>query len=274
MKKAIIVICCMLVLFVGCGADTQEITVISREDGSGTRGAFMELFQVKDANGDDATIAHADQTNSTGVMLVSVAKNENAIGYVSIGSLNDSVRAVSIDGAQATQKNIKNGSYKITRKFNAIVRDDLSEAGQDFLSYILSAEGQKTVEENGYISVSEGDRYTKSGVSGNVVIAGSSSVAPVMEKLIEAYEKVNPAVSIELQISDSTTGINSTLNGICDIGMSSRELKESEGGLKSVVMAIDGIAVIVSNKSGVYGLTSEQVKGIYTGKITRWSELN
>lgn len=258
---------------------STPITVISREDGSGTRGAFIELFGVEEENeaGEkvDQTIATADITNSTAVMLTSVAQNTAAIGYISLGSLDDSVRALEIDGAAATVENIENGSYTISRPFTIATKEGLSEVAQDFVDFILSSDGQAVVADNGYIPVEATGAYSGSQPSGKIVVAGSSSVSPVMEKLKEAYLAVNPNAEIELQTSDSTTGMNSTMEGICDIGMASRALKDSEleAGLTATVIATDGIAVIVNNENPVTGLTTQQVKEIYTGVITDWSQI-
>lgn len=258
---------------------SNEISVISREDGSGTRGAFIELFGIeqKDADGNkvDYTTEEAMITNSTSVMMTSVAGDEYAIGYISLGSLNDTVKAVAIDGAEASAENIKNDTYKIARPFNIATKADASEVTQDFINYILSSEGQKVVEESGYISTGEAEAFTSTTPSGKIVVAGSSSVTPVMEKLKEAYIAVNPNAEIEIQESDSTTGMTSAIEGICDIGMASRELKESEleSGLTPVVIAMDGIAVVVNNESGVEELSSDDVKAIYTGEKTVWSDV-
>ena len=252
--------------------------MVSREDGSGTRGAFIELFGVEEKNdaGEkmDMTTEDAEITNSTSVMMTTVAGNQEAIGYISLGSLNDTVKAVKIDGVAATVEDIKSGSYKIARPFNIATKEDVSEAAADFISYIMSGEGQKVVEDNGYISQGNEGAYEPAGVSGKVVLAGSSSVTPVMEKLKEAYAVLNPDVTIEVQQSDSTTGVTSALEGVCDIGMASRELKDSEleKGIKGTVIAMDGIAVIVNNDSPVDELSSETVKGIYTGEITDWAD--
>ncbi|MCI5892481.1 MAG: substrate-binding domain-containing protein [Clostridiales bacterium] len=255
-----------------------DITVISREDGSGTRGAFVELFKIEEeVNGEkvDMTTDAADITNSTSVMMTSVAGNVNAIGYISMGSLNDSVKALKVDGAEATADNIKSGTYKVSRPFNIVTKDGLSEVAQDFIAFILSADGQKVVEDNSYISEGNTGAYAGTKPAGKIVVSGSSSVTPVMEKLKEAYIAVNPNATIEVQQSDSTTGVNNAIDGVCDIGMASRELKssESEKGVKSTVIALDGIAVIVNNNSSVDSITSEQVKKIYTGEITEWGEL-
>ena len=255
------------------------IDVISREDGSGTRGAFIELFGVeqKDASGEkvDYTTDDAEITNSTEVMITSVAGDRQAIGYISLGSLNDSVKALKIDGAAATVDDIKDGTYKIARPFNIVTTGEVSDVAQDFINFIFSEEGQKVVEDNGYISQGNQGAYTASGKSGKVTVAGSSSVTPVMEKLAEAYKALNSEVTVEVQQSDSTTGVTSALEGVCDIGMASRELKEEETakGAQGQVIAMDGIAVVVNNDNPVDDLTSEQVKDIYVGDTTDWSEL-
>lgn len=265
----------------GASASTSpsgEVSVYSREDGSGTRGAFIELFGIeeKDANGDkvDLTTPTAAITNSTSVMMTSVAGDANAIGYISLGSLNNTVKALSIDGAEATAENVKSGTYKVARPFNIVTKDGVSDVAQDFIDYIMSSDGQKVVEENGCISVADNaDSYKASGKSGKIVIAGSSSVTPVMEKLAEAYKALNPDVAIEVNQSDSTTGVNMATEGTCDIGMVSRELKDSEGGVKATVIAQDGIAVIVNPDASIDELTSDQVKGIYTGELTTWEDV-
>ena len=255
------------------------IDVISREDGSGTRGAFIELFGVeqKDASGEkvDYTTDDAEITNSTEVMITSVAGDKQAIGYISLGSLNDSVKALKIDGAAATVDDIKDGSYKIARPFNIVTTGEVSDVAQDFINFIFSEEGQKVVEDNGYISQGNQGAYTASGKSGKVTVAGSSSVTPVMEKLAEAYKALNSEVTVEVQQSDSTTGVTSALEGVCDIGMASRELKDEETakGAQGQVIAMDGIAVVVNNENPVEDLTAEQVKDIYVGDTTDWSEL-
>ena len=257
---------------------TGEVSVYSREDGSGTRGAFVELMGIeeKDASGEkvDMTTTSAAITNSTSVMMTSVAGDENGIGYISLGSLNDTVKALKIDGAEATAANVKSGDYKVARPFNIVTKDGLSDVAQDFIDFVMSSDGQKIVEEEGCISVADSAAaYTGSGQSGKIVIAGSSSVTPVMEKLAEAYKAINSGVTIEVNQSDSTTGVNMATEGTCDIGMASRELKDSETGVTPTVIAQDGIAVIVNNASTVDGLSSEQVKGIYTGEIANWEDV-
>ena len=257
----------------------KTISVLSREDGSGTRGAFIELFGIekKDASGKkvDCTTDEAAITNSTAVMLTSVAGDNYAIGYVSLGSLNDSVKAVKIDNADATVANINNGSYKISRPFNIAVKEGLSPVAKDFVDFIVSEEGQKIIAANKYIKIQNTKAYASSKAIGKVVVAGSSSVSPVMEKLIEGYKSVNPNARIELQTSDSTTGVANAINGTCDIGMASRALKDSEKakGVQEVTIAIDGIAVIVNKANPVSNMTKAQVEQIFTGNITKWNEV-
>lgn len=258
----------------------SPISLYSREDGSGTRGAFVELFglEEKDASGNkvDLTSDDAVITNSTSVMMTSVASDPESIGYISLGSLNSTVKAVEIDGVKATPENVKSGDYKISRPFNIVVTDNQSEAAKDFMAFIASAEGQAVVEENNYIAVDDAaPAYQASGASGKVVVAGSSSVTPVMEKIAEAYKAANPNVTVEVQQSDSTTGINMAVEGTCDIGMASRELKDSEkgSGANAIEIARDGIAVIVSPDSVVEALTSDQVKDIFSGTVSTWAEV-
>mgnify|MGYP000095018673 CR=1 FL=1 len=257
--------------------NTRDITVVSREDGSGTRGAFVELFGIEEeVNGEkvDMTTEEANITNSTSVMMSTVAQDEYAIGYISLGSLDDSVKAVKIDGSEATAENIKNGSYKISRPFNIATKEDLSDAAQDFEDFILSTEGQKVVADEKYIAVADVKDYAGTKPSGSCVVGGSSSVSPLMEKLIEAYKAVNPNASIELQTSDSTTGMTSTIEGSYDIGMASRELKEEEAAeLEPTVIATDGIAVVVNNANPLDELSADQVKDIYVGNVSTWDEI-
>ena len=259
---------------------TSAIAVYSREDGSGTRGAFIELFGVeeKDESGEkvDNTTEEAIITNSTDVMRTSVAGDTYAIGYVSLGSLNDTVKAVKIDGAEATVENIKSGTYKIARPFNIATKGEVSEAAQDFINYIMSGDGQKVISDNGYIGDDSAAAFESNGAEGKVVVGGSSSVSPVMEKLIEAYKAVNANVEIELQTSDSTTGMTGAADGTLDIGMASRELKDSETeeGLTATKIAMDGIAVIVNQENPVEDLSSDTVKGIFTGGTTTWDAAN
>lgn len=258
---------------------SSDISVVSREDGSGTRGAFIELFGVeeKDANGDkvDYTTDEAIIANSTEIVMTTVAGDDYAIGYSSLGSLNDTVKAVKIDGAEATADNINNGSYTISRPFNIATKGDVSDVAQDFINYIMSADGQQIIEDNGYIKASDAGAFESNGASGKIVVAGSSSVTPVMEKLQEAYQKVNSGAEIEIQESDSTTGMTAAMDGTCDIGMASRELKDTEidGGLTATVIAKDGIAIIVNKNNPIEDLTKDQVNSIFRGEVTTWDEV-
>lgn len=260
-------------------AASGTINVISREDGSGTRGAFIELFGIeeeKDGEKVDMTTTDASITNSTSVMMTTVAGDENAIGYISLGSLNDTVKAVKIDGAEASAEAVADGTYKVSRPFNIVTGEKVSDAAQDFINYIMSADGQQIVEDNGYIKAeTEGETYAAGDAEGKVVVAGSSSVSPVMEKLKEGYEAAQDKVTVEVQTSDSTTGVTSVADGICDIGMASRELKdeETEQGLTPTVIATDGIAVIVNTTNEIEDLTTDQVKSIFTGETTEWEDL-
>ena len=257
----------------GCGKSVDNgnsknsaITVITRESGSGTRGAFIELFGIEEKNTDgkkvDNTISSAEETNSTAVMITSVEGNESAIGYISLGALKSNVKALKVDGVEATTDNVKSGSYKVARPFNVAVKSDASDAAKEFINYIMSKEG--------YIGDDSAAAYQKKdGVSGKITVGGSSSVSPVMEKLIEAYAKVNSDITIELQQSDSTTGMTNAIAGTYDIGMASRELKDEEKAeLTATTIAMDGIAVIVNKTNELSNITSDQVKGIYTGTIT------
>ena len=257
------------------GAASGPITVVSREDGSGTRGAFVELIGVEDEEGNDMTTVDAEISNSTEVVIQSVAGNTGAIGYISLGSLDDTVKGVKIDGVEPTAENIENGSYTVSRPFNVATKGELTnEAAQDFMNYIMSTEGQAIVAED-YIPVTDVEAFESNGASGSVTISGSSSVSPLMQKLIEGYNAVNPNVDIELQTSDSTTGMTDAINGMSDIGMASRELKQEEldAGLVNTVIATDGIAIIVNNESPIEDLTTEQVRDIYLGNVTDWSEV-
>ena len=254
------------------------ITAVTREEGSGTRGAFTELFGVVDEDDNDMITLDAQTTNSTSVMMTTVSENEYAIGYISLGSLDESlVKAVKIDGvdATATAENIENGTYKVSRPFNVAMKSDLDNpVASDFMAFIMSTEGQQVVADEGYIPVDGAEAYAGEAPEGSCVVGGSSSVTPLMEKLIEAYKEVNPNASIELQTSDSTTGMTSTIEGSYDIGMASRELKDEEAAeLEGTVIATDGIAVIVNKENPTDDLTSDQVKSIYLGDVTTWDAI-
>lgn len=273
----------------GCGADsndggtgtgTDAISVLTREEGSGTRGAFIELLGIEEKNADgkkvDKTIDTAETTNSTSVMITTVQGNKAAIGYISLGSLDKSkVKALKVDGAEASTDNVKNGEYKVSRPFNIATKGDTTGVASDFIKFILSADGQAVVEKNGYISEGNTGAYKASGQKGKITIGVSSSVTPVMEKLKEAYVKVNPDVTIDVQQNDSSSGMKGAIDGIYDIGMASRDVKDSEkeAGLNSIKIALDGIAVIVNKDNTLDSITSEQIKNIYTGSLTKWSEI-
>ncbi len=279
MKIASLVMALMMGVSAAAAEVSGEITVVSREEGSGTRGAFIELTGVEEKNADgvkvDNTTVEAVVTNSTNVMMTTVAGDESAIGYISLGSLNDTVKALQIDGVDATVENIKNGTYTLARPFNIATKEGLSEVAQDFVNYIMSAEGQQVIADNKYIPLDDAPAYEGKQVSGKIVVAGSSSVTPVMQKLAEAYQVVNPNAEIEVQQSDSTTGMQSAIDGICDIGMASRDLKDSEkeAGLNGQTIAMDGIAVIVNQNNNLTTLTLAQVKSIFTGEATEWENI-
>lgn len=289
LMSAAVIVALSVFTFIGCASldktsskefdSSKNILVISREEGSGTRGAFIELMGIEqkdlDGNKVDHTTSEAIEINNTSVMMTSIAGDTYGIGYISLGSLNDTVKAAKIDGVEATVENIKNGSYKVARPFNIATKSEISKATQDFINFIISTDGQKVIEENGYISVSDAVAFESSKPSGKIVVAGSSSVTPVMEKLKEAYIAINSSVKIEIQESDSTTGMTSLVEGICDIGMASRDIKDSEieKGIIGTVIAMDGIAVIINNNSLIQNLTSEQVMKIYVGEYTKWSDV-
>ncbi|WP_338126823.1 substrate-binding domain-containing protein [Ruminococcus champanellensis] len=277
MKKFLALLSCAVLMAataVGCGSQNEKITVVSREDGSGTRSAFSELMGVVKDDKDNTTDT-AEVTNSTSVMLTTVAGNKAAIGYVSLGSLNDTVKAVKVDGVEATAENVKAGKYAVSRPFNIVTGKDLTPLAQDFISYILSTDGQAVVDEKGYISITQGETYKASGQTGTLTIAGSTSVAPLMEVLVDKYMALNSGVKIEIQQSGSSAGITSAIEGVCQIGMASRELKDSETakGVTATKIAMDGIAVIVNKDNSCSELTSDQIRKIYTGETTQWSDL-
>ena len=266
-------------MLASCGGSSDKITVISREDGSGTRGAFIELtgIEEKDSNGNktDNTKKDALICKSTDVVLTQVSGDKNAIGYISFGSLNDTVKALKVEGVEPSTATIESGDYKIVRPFNIAVKDGLSDAAQDFENYILSSEGQDIIEKAGYIKIDKSAAaYASNNASGKVVVSGSSSVTPVMEKLAEAYQKANTNVTVDVQQSDSSTGIKDAINGTSDIGMASRDISDDElsQGIKSVTIAQDAIAVIVNKDNAVDDITMDEIKAIYTGSKTTWSD--
>lgn len=256
---------------------SKTISVVTREEGSGTRDAFTELTGVLVKDGDnktDNTTTSAVTINSTEAVITNVKDNDAAIGYISLGSLNDTVKALKIGGVEATADNVKSGDYAVSRPFNIAYKGELSDVAQDFVDYIMSSDGQKIVSDNGYVTVSENAAYSGKKPSGKISVAGSSSVSPVMEKLAEAYQKVNTNAKVEIQTSDSSAGMQSAMGGTCDIGMASRDLKDEEkSALKVETIAKDGIAVIVNNANTCDDLTLDQVKSIYTGETTVWSDI-
>ena len=259
----------------GCGGGASgAISVITREDGSGTRGAFTELCGIMEDDKDN-TVSSAEVTNSTAVMLTTVAGNAASIGYVSVGSLDDSVKALEVDGVAPSVDTVADGSYSISRPFNIVTNGDATDpVAVDFIAYCLSKDGQAIATDNGYIG-EDGADFTSAQPEGKIVVGGSSSVSPLMEKLIEAYKTVNPNAELELQTTDSTTGVSGALEGTYTIGMASRELKDSEveGGAKATVLALDGIAVVVNPGNTTDDLTVDQIKGIYTGELTTWADV-
>ena len=275
MKKLAIFAIVFMMMVTGCAKGNQPISVITREEGSGTRDAFVELTGVltkdEDGNKTDGTTKEAITLSSTQGVMSNVAGDPMAIGYISLGSLNDTVKAVKVDGVEATSENVKNGSYTLSRPFNIATKETLSEAAQDFVNYIMSYEGQALITSKGYIAVQEGEAFVSSLVSGKVVIKGSSSVSPVMEKLIESYADYNPNVTIELQTSDSSSGVNDAKEGVCDIGMASRVLKDSEKEvLVETTIAMDGIAVIVNIENPVDALSMDEIRQIFIGEMTEF----
>ena len=286
MKKIIslsIMVLVIMSLTVGCASEggnggdfdsSKIINVVSREDGSGTRGAFVEILGVE-VDGNDATYDEAVIQNGTNGIMTTVAGDVYSIGYISLGSLNDTITSVNVEGVEATADNVKSGDYKIARPFNIAYQEDLSKLAQDFVSFILSSDGQSIVKDNSLVDVDVSGAYSASGLSGTIVVAGSTSVSPIMEKLAEAYESLNSEVTIEIQSNGSSAGMTAAMEGSADIGMASRDLKDSEkAALKYEAIAIDGIAVIVNNNSEIDNLTKAQVKDIYTGAVTSWSDLS
>ncbi len=285
--KSLLVLALMSATLLGCSTKkddsgnvvnfdtTKEINVITREEGSGTRGAFIELFGLEEKQADgtkkDLIMKEANVENNTNSILTTVAADKYAIGYVSMGSLNDSIVAASIEGVAATTDNVKNGSYAISRPFNIAVSSELSGVKEDFVNFILSKEGQEIAAKS-YIAVDESaSSFVTTQAEGKIVVGGSSSVSPLMEKLVEAYLNINPNATIELQTSDSTTGMTKTVEGVYDIGMASRGLKDAEKeNLTGIQIALDGIAVIVNKANTVTDFTKDQIKSIYLGETVTW----
>ena len=287
MKKIMMITAAALVL-IGCGAkdstdkgfnSDKTISVVSREDGSGTRGAFFELLKIEEKGSDgtkkDRTTQEAIIANKTDVMMSSISNDSYAIGYLSLGSLNDTVKGLKIDGVEPTVANIKSGDYKVARPFNIVTKDGLDAVSEDFMSYVLSKEGQQVVEANKYIAVDTDYSYEATDLSGKIVVAGSSSVSPVMEKLAEAYQAINSNVNIEIQTTDSTAGVQAAIDGSAQIGMASRELKDEElSKVNGIAIAIDGIVVVVNKENPLDNLGAEQVKAIYVGDVSTWDKVS
>lgn len=288
MKKAISILAAAALaaaMFAGCSGENSSsgasgaITVITREDGSGTRGAFIELTGVEKKDGEgnrsDETTLSALTSKSTDAVLTQVKGDVNAIGYISLGSMNEDVKALKIEGVEATIDNIKADKYAIARPFNIAVKGDVSDVTADFIKFIMSADGQKVIEDNGYVAVNDSaEAYTPADVSGTIKINGSSSVTPVMTKLKEAYEKINDKADIEIQQTDSSTGMKTVAEGSCDIGMASRELKDTESELNGTTIAKDGIAIIVNPNNALDDINVETIRKIYVGEITSWEDVN
>lgn len=291
MKKilSLALVAIMISIFaVGCANDnpttddfdtSRTINLVSREDGSGTRGAFVEIVGIleKDANGNevDRTYEEAIIQNGTDAVMTTVAGDKYAIGYISLGSLNDTVKAVTVEGVEATSESVQDNSYKISRPFNVAYKEELSPLAMDFMDFILSAQGQAIVVEEGYVQVeTDLPSYAGTEQSGNLVVAGSTSVAPVMEKLAEAYQNMYSGVSIEIQSSGSSAGMQAAIEGTAELGMASRDLKESElAVLTAEPIALDGIAVIVNKENSINDLTMNNIKSIYVGESTEWSSV-
>lgn len=265
----------------GSDFDTgNTISVVSREDGSGTRGAFVELTGVEEKNSDgkkvDMTTDEAIISNSTEIMMTTVAGDDYAIGYASLGSVNDTIKALNVDGVEATAENVSNGKYTLARPFNIVTsKSGVSAVAQDFINFIMSDDGQKIISDNKYIEVDSTGAFESDKSTGSIVVAGSSSVTPVMEKLAEAYKKVNSGAEIEIQESDSTTGVTNAINGTCDIGMASRDLKDTESkeNIEATAIAMDGIAVIVNKNNTLDDITTDQIAKIFKGEVTTWDEV-
>lgn len=276
-----------MTLVTACGTASADegfnvgarISVLSRESGSGTRGAFVEILNIEESNADgtrrDLTTVEATIAPRTDVMMVNVSNDINAIGYISLGSLNDSIRALAIDGVQPTAENVRNGSYVVSRPFNIVFGEELTEVAYDFLNFILSSDGQAVVAQNYIEAHANAQSHITNEASGTVTVSGSTSVAPVMNLLREAYELINPNATIEVQSTGSSAGITSVIDGVSDIGMVSRDLRESElAVLESDVLGLDGIVIIVNNNNDFYNLSSEQVRNIFIGEYVRWSDID
>ena len=273
MRKFWSIILSLSFVLTACAADQGEITVISREEGSGTRSAFISLSGVE-AAGEDRTYVRAEISSATAVVLQAVIGDKNAIGYLSVGAVNEQVKALSLDGAAPTAEAIAEGSYPLARSFYLVWKGAPTPGAEDFLSFVQSRGGQAVVAEEGYVPIGSGD-FESSYPQGLLPIAGSGSVAPLMEALAEAYAAHNPALRIEIQISDSSTGLSSLAAGLCELSMSSRELTDRElaRDLHAEQISKDGIAVIVNPQNPVDGLTMAQLRAIFMGQLRYWQQV-
>lgn len=259
-------------------AEDYDFSVVSREEGSGTRGAFIELVGLEeevDGAKEDMTTQEAIVQNSTNGVMQTVSQDTEAIGYISLGSLNDTVKAVKIEGVEATEENIVNGTYKISRPFNLAYKEaKLNDLAKDFLKYCLSEDAQALTLKEGYVPLKDTEKYEPAKVSGTLTVAGSTSVTPLMQKMAEKYQELNPDAKIEIQSTGSSAGIEAVIDGAADIAMASRELKDEEKDKLAVeVIATDGIAVVVNPASKVEDLTMDQLKQIFKGELKNTSEL-
>ena len=258
--------------------EDYDFTVVSREEGSGTRGAFIELVGLEeevDGSKEDMTTQEAIVQNSTNAVMQTVSQDAEAIGYISLGSLNDTVKALKIEGVEATEENIVNGTYKISRPFNLAFKEaEINDLAKDFLKFCLSEEAQALTLEEGYVPLKDTEKYEPAKVSGTLTVAGSTSVTPLMQKMAEKYQELNPDAKIEIQSTGSSAGIEAVIDGAADIAMASRELKDEEKDKLAVeVIATDGIAVVVNPSSKVEDLTMDQLKQIFKGELKNTSEL-
>ena len=287
MKKIIAVLLVTIMAaasFAGCAGgaggfnQNRDITVVSREDGSGTRGAFTELTGVLvtvDGNSTDMTSPEASIQNGTNAIMTNVAGDNYAIGYISTGSIGDTIKTVNVDGVAPTTANILTGTYKISRPFIIITQDNLSPVAVDFINFIMSVEGQNVIGIS-YIPIDQNPpAFTSNGAAGTIVIGGSTSVTPVMELLREHYLEINPGAVIEVHGTGSGAGITGAIDGLLDIGMSSREIRDSEMEQlhQEITICMDGIAVIVNKSNPIENLTIEQIRQIFTGEVSRWADV-
>ncbi|HBC29891.1 MAG TPA: phosphate ABC transporter substrate-binding protein [Clostridiales bacterium] len=294
MKKSkllsIITLALMLsMVFAGCTQETpgtpaadfdfdKDITVVARDAASGTRGAFHEIMNIIVKENDtevDKLVVGALEFDGTDKVITAIEGDKYGIGYISLGSVSERIKAVAVDGVEPTVENVRSGSYSVSRPFLLVTKGTESKLVKDFLKFTESAEGQAITNEMKFIgAIDAPGEYTASGMSGTIKVAGSTSVAPLMEKLQEAYNELNPDVTFETQAQGSSQGIKAAIDGSYDIGMASRELKAEEASeLNRYVLAIDGIAVIVNNENPKSDLAADDITNIYIGEITKWNEV-